>query len=344
MAGAAPAVVNALASSGFTTGARVAPTVAAKAADLATRTVGGAAAGGAQAGLVSPDSAGTGAAIGGALPGVLKTLGASGGWVGGKAGDFAEWAAEKLMNSALKPTLKQKQNGEAATAVQTLLDYGISPTKAGVEKLKSLISDLNTQIETAISGSTARIDKGNALRALTDTRQKFGAQVSPTNDLRAIAGVEDDFLNHPLAPGADMAVQTAQKIKQGTYKVLKGKYGQMGSAETEAQKGIARGLKDEISAAVPGVGPLNAEESRLIATLNVAERRALMDLNKNPMGLAALAVHEPSAFIAFMADKSAAFKALAARSLNAASQAKPTNNLNALVAPAAYRALPLAEN
>ena len=126
-------------------------------------------------------------------------------------------------------------------------------------------------------------------------------------------------------------------MKQGTYNVLAGKYGQVGSAETEAQKGLARGLKDEIAAAVPGVGEMNAEESRLLATLSVTERRALMDANKNPMGLAMLA-HNPLSWMAFMADKSAAFKSLAARAINSAAPA--AENVNALATPALYRAAP----
>lgn len=122
------------------------------------------------------------------------------------------------------------------------------------------------------------------------------------------------------AAGATMPVQLAQKMKQGTYQVLAKKYGQIGSADTEAQKGLARGLKEEIAKAVPDVGALNAKESELINALNVSERRALMDMNKNPMGLAGLA-HSPAAWAAFMADKSALFKSLAARALNTSSAA-----------------------
>jgi hypothetical protein len=87
----------------------------------------------------------------------------------------------------------------------------------------------------------------------------------------------------------------------------------------EAQKALARGLKDEIAEAVPGISALNAEESKLLATLGVAERRALMELNKNPMGLAALA-QSPASWAMFMADKSALFKSLSARMLNSSAQ------------------------
>ena len=122
------------------------------------------------------------------------------------------------------------------------------------------------------------------------------------------------------ATSGNIPVQLAQKLKQGTYKTLKGKYGEVGSASTEAQKGLARGLKENIAEVVPGIGALNAEESRLFKTLGVAERRSLMDMNKNPLGLAALAGN-PTGFAAFMADRSAAFKALVARMMNRTGEA-----------------------
>ena len=59
---------------------------------------------------------------------------------------------------------------------------------------------------------------------------------------------------------------------------------------------------------------LNARQSELINALNVTERRALMDLNKNPMSLSLLAPNK-AALAAFLADKSALFKSLLARSL-----------------------------
>jgi len=96
----------------------------------------------------------------------------------------------------------------------------------------------------------------------------------------------------------------------------------VGSAETEAQKSIARGLKDEIADAVPEVAPLNARESDLLNALKVSERRALIEINKNPMGLSLLASN-PATWAAFMADRSAGFKAIVARMLYSGQKAIP---------------------
>lgn len=301
IAGASPALVSSISSGGF-----LAP-----GANMLTRALGGAASGAAQAAMVDPSTTLEGAALGGALPGAAKLAGMAGNKLSGAISS----SAESLMQSAIKPTIKQLREGDAATAVRTLLDNGINPTKGGVNKLREMIDGLNTQIADKISTSGATIPKQNVMNALDDVRNKFTTQVAPQNDLAAIQGVADNFTAHPSIPGNDIPVQLAQDMKQGTYRVLAKKYGQLGSAETEAQKGLARGLKDEIATAVPGVGALNAEESKLLTTLSVAERRALMDLNKNPMGLAALAGH-PAGWAAFMADRSVTFKALAARLAN----------------------------
>lgn len=116
-----------------------------------------------------------------------------------------------------------------------------------------------------------------------------------------------------------ISVQKAQAIKQGTYKQLAKKYGQLGSAEVEAQKAIARGLKEQVAAKVPEVAPLNLEESKLLNVLSVAERRIVMEANKNPMGLALL-TKDPKAWAAFMADRSAAAKSLLARIMDRTSK------------------------
>lgn len=72
-AGAAPSLVNALRTSGFTTGGT---------GGMGTRILGGAATGGASAALVNPDEAALGAAIGGAFPVATKVAGMAGQAIG----------------------------------------------------------------------------------------------------------------------------------------------------------------------------------------------------------------------------------------------------------------------
>ena len=73
--GAAPKIVNAIASSGFKTGAPAATTAAEAIQNAAIRTGGAAVAGGAAAGAVNPEDATSGAMIGAALPGAVKVSG-----------------------------------------------------------------------------------------------------------------------------------------------------------------------------------------------------------------------------------------------------------------------------
>lgn len=308
-------LATALESGGFRLGTPAANTISGKVADAGTRMLAGGVVGGASAGAIDPEYANTGAVLGAALPPSVQIAGKGGNAIASKV----RAGAERLMQSAIKPTIQQLKSGDAAIAVNTLLKYGINPNAAGVEKLRNMIESTDDEIANAIAGSSATISPQKVTGALNSVNDRFLKQVSPTADLDAIARVKNDFLAHPLFAnsnsGGNIPVQLAQDLKRGTYQVLSKKYGQLGSAETEAQKAIARGLKDEINSAVPGVQELNKVESDLIKTLDVAERRALMELNKNPVGLASLASNK-AAFAAFMADKSAAFKAIAARMLN----------------------------
>ena len=237
-----------------------------------------------------------------------------------------EKGAKSLMQSALKPTLKQLETGEAQTAVNTLLKEGINPTEGGVAVLRSKSKEVGQQLADALRNSTATVKVGDVGKPLTDTLTAATRQVNPGDDVEVIKNAWNQFRNlHPLVGGKqDIPVQLAQQLKTGTYKQLSDKYGELGSASVEAQKALARGLKDEISAAVPGVSALNARQSELLQTLDVAERRALMELNKNPAGLALIAPTK-SQLVAFLADKSALFKSLLARIMYSGSETIPAN-------------------
>lgn len=247
-----------------------------------------------------------------------------GGQVGKLGSPSMQAGGRKLMQSALKPSVADLKSGRAARAIDTLLAEGVNPTQGGVAKLQTMVDDLGDEIQKVIESSPATIGKGNVGKTLLETYEQFKNQVNPQADLETIKKAWTSFRNHPLLAGkTDIPVQVAQKIKQGTYTQLAKKYGQMGSAEVEAQKSLARGLKEEISKAVPEVSALNKRESDLLNALNVAERRALMDANKNPMGLALLA-QNPATWAAFMADKSALFKSLIARMMYSGSEQIPS--------------------
>lgn len=263
----------------------------------------------------------TGAAIA-SLPDLLALFGAKAqlapvaSMVGDVAAKPMNWAANKLMASALKPTVKAHLTGDASAAVDTALKFGISPTEGGLEKLRALIDSTNERISTAIKGSDATVSRDAAMSRVDPVMTRFATQAAPDADVAAVQSVREQFGRRPET----LTVQEAQALKQGTYQKLAKAYnGELGTASIDTQKAIARGLKEDIAAAVPEISGLNALDSQLYKTLDVLERRTLMEMNKNPLGLTILS-HSPAGWAAMMADKSAAFKSIIARMLNSASK------------------------
>ena len=233
-----------------------------------------------------------------------------------------EGAAARLMQSALKPPLKELRRGQAAEAIQTMLDEGINVSQGGVTKLREKIGELNRQIGEAIASSPATVDKNKVAQELLGTLDRFKKQVTPQSDIAVIESAWKNFINHPLLTGDQIPIQLAQELKQGTYRALKGKYGELGSAETESQKTLARGLKEGVAEGAPVVRPLNAEESKLLNALSLTERRVLISMNKNPMGLSLLSTH-PAAWASFLADRSELFKSIVARMMYSGAERIP---------------------
>jgi hypothetical protein len=247
-----------------------------------------------------------------------------GGLLGKSTAPTMEKGGKWVMQTAVKPTYQELKSGSAGKAIDTLLKEGVNPTKGGMDKLRGMVDDLGDEVKAAIGGSSATVKKSMVGKTLQETYDDFSKQVNPDADIAAIRKAWLEFRNHPMLKGkSEIPVQLAQEMKQGTYKQLDKKYGQLSSAEVEAQKALARGLKDGIADAVPGVAGKNERMSELINALEVGERRALMQLNNNPNGLALLA-HDPRTWAAFMADKSALFKSVMARLMYSGSGVIPT--------------------
>jgi hypothetical protein len=235
-----------------------------------------------------------------------------------------EKAAKGLMQSALKPPSKAIVSGDAAKAVDTLLQEGVNISAKGAAQLRSKINQLSGEVAQMISASPATVDKAHVASEVYKALQKFRNQVNPGADTKAILNSWDEFRS---MVGSKIPVQEAQALKQGTYKVLADKYAKIGGAvdneaATQAQMAMAKGLRKGIEEAVPGVGQLNAHESRLINALELAERRAGIGGNKDIGGIAWLA-HHPEAAAAMMADRSAAFKSWLANRIYQARNAVP---------------------
>jgi hypothetical protein len=190
--------------------------------------------------------------------------------------------------------------------------------------MQKRIAELGDEITEAIKDSPAVINKNDVAARLNSALDKFRSQVTPKADLKTIEDAWSEFLSHPdLAGKINIPVQLAQSLKQGTYRVLGDKpYGEVSGASNEAQKQLARGLKEEISKAVPGVAERNEILSALINAKDIAQRRVMMSGNNNLAGLALLA-NDVKAGLGFMADKSDLVKALLARLVNKSAERVP---------------------
>lgn len=197
---------------------------------------------------------------------------------------------EGAYESALKPSTTIPA-AQRATMVQTGLENAIPVSKTGLQDIANLIDRYNQQIEAKINsaGPNRTINPGAAVQNLQSVRNKFATQVNPQADLTAIDNSQNEFLNQfRSTPGGavrNMSAADAQAMKQGTYRVLAGKYGEQGSAAVEAQKALARGLKDEIANQFPEINSLNAAEGKLLDLQPVLERAINRNANHQLIGI-----------------------------------------------------------
>ena len=237
-----------------------------------------------------------------------------GGGFGGTVGRAAtDIAAKRVMQSALKPNSKSLANGDAARAIQTMLNEGISATAAGALKLRHLITKLKGEAGKALSQADGTlVDKAHVYRELSSTLDDVTKQGTPDAAIAAVKKAMDQFDNHPLLKGADkIPVQLADDIKRGTQKAVKDS---TTPVDEQAQKAIASGLRQGIEEAVPAVAPINATLSKYINALHQIEPKAAIQANKDLGGLVPLA-HSPEAMMLMLADRNPWMKSAIARVL-----------------------------
>lgn len=251
-----------------------------------------------------------------ALPALLT----SGSFSGAPSSSLLRWPAKWLMQTAVKPSTDDLLSGAAGKAIGTMLDEGIKPTMGGMTKAAKITSKLDEEVAQAISGSQAKVPVPAVASRLNDTVKTAEMQVNPKTDMAAVENAWTEFLTSPHISGkTDIPVQLAHELKRGTYKALSGKsYGEVGSTSVEAQKALARGLREETMAAVPEIEAPLARQAALMNVRDVAGTRALLESNKNPAGLAALRVDHPLSSVSFLADRWAWLKAFLALQANAA--------------------------
>lgn len=205
--------------------------------------------------------------------------------------------AEYFMSSALKPTIAQHRSGAGNNAVKYMLENKLNPTNSGVNFIEKDLTKLNKQVDNIIElNKNKTIRKTHIFNNLDDVRDKFAKQVDNEADLKAFDGVINRFKNR--FKGRTINTKLAHEMKKNTYKQLNKKYGEMKSAEVEAQKTIARLLKEEVERTTSKNGinqikDLNDKITKTFDTLDVVTRRKFMDSNKDTFHGLSLLAHDP---------------------------------------------------
>jgi hypothetical protein len=180
---------------------------------------------------------------------------------------------QKLYQSALKPPPGSYSTADVQGMVQTGLENKIPVSAGGIDRLNGLIKNLNQEVQAQIdAGAQAgqSVNKYAISSRLGATAKKFATQVNPAADLNAVGASGNEFLD---SQPTNIPVGDAQKLKSGTYQQLGNKaYGELSSATIEAQKSLARGIKEELETQFPEIKNLNAAESKLYDLQPALER------------------------------------------------------------------------
>lgn len=226
-----------------------------------------------------------------------------------------KFTPEGMYQSALRPGLSKKNLPKIDTEVATGLREGIPVSRGGLATAEQRIEDLNQDIAGRIAKRSDElgpvISPVNVTKPVNQLRPTFENQVNPQADVGAINRSKSEFLKKhtteapytkiepsvnepglfvPVGKGSTktkqpLTVAEAQAEKQGTYRQLRKKYGELGSADVETQKALARGLRSEIEKRIPEIRGLNARDAALIDLEGELSRFVGREGNKNLLGL-----------------------------------------------------------
>jgi len=262
-------------------------------------------------------SAETSAALGvgaNVIPQIIPT-----GMGGGAAGALAKGAGQNmgrtLMQQALKPSRASQKSGDAANAIEYLLQKGYNVSKGGVEKLTAEIDKLDEALTKSIANTKGDVSTLRLIQPIKDAVAKFKDGLDHATNTEAIKGELLKFFDHPEVQGAfQIPAELAQRIKQATYReVGDAGYG-MGlkpAAEREGKKAVARGLKESLDVVSPEAASINRQMGPAINARDLVQDRTMMAGNKMTLGLGSLV--NPSHWLPWLADRSELAKSLLAR-------------------------------
>ena len=188
-----------------------------------------------------------------------------------KIGQYFASKAPRLYESALKipPSVPKEIRDKA---VQTGLQGKYKPTEKDLNGLLKDIEQTNNAIAEGIAqagkkGETVSTDE--VLKRVEQLKEFYQNAPNPAPYLKELDDIKAGILEYR---GKKIPIEKAQKIKQTVYALNKKHYGEMKGLEIEANKAIARGIKEEIVKQHPEIGDLNEHDSALINLEEVLER------------------------------------------------------------------------
>jgi len=193
--------------------------------------------------------------------------------------------AKSLYESAMKipPSVP---NDIRSAMVKTGLENKFPVSEGGLNKLRSTIDVVNKDIDTAIQAGTqagSRIDMNSAVSRIEQLKDYYKDYPRAEKYLDDLDGIKNEVLykKEIMSDGSIQMVEKypdgvplnqAQRMKQRIYQINRKHYGDMKRVDIEADKAIARGLKEEIVTQYPDIAKLNAKDSSLIQLDEFLER------------------------------------------------------------------------
>lgn len=230
---------------------------------------------------------------------------------------------ESLVESSIMPQTSLPLDKRDRIVQKMLKEREISPDAQGYKDVLRKVGRNNQDVKLLVKGAdglVADVDPTGPTfkRNIVQLKKTFRTQADPKADLKVIRGAvkrwEDRFgakaavpatpLNaagqplfnngqpittgSPAIPAKTLLPSQAQELKQGTYRMNRKKYGQLGTAQDEFEKTVARGLAEDIVSRVPAVGPINKDSSEFLELSEQLRRFVGREGNKRLVGLKAM--------------------------------------------------------
>lgn len=201
---------------------------------------------------------------------------------------------------------------------QTGINAGIPVSEGGAEKILDSIRKLDAAKWSEINKNPNAPIDANAVADVSRSRNYFAGQVNPASDVSAIDRVRQEFLERqgarpgvpptppqptglldasgrpildsgspgqPPTPPRPLTASEAQTMKQTTGSINSKKYGQMGTAEVEAQKDIVHNIGQELAKQFPALVDNNAQEAALLRLNPYIQRAVSRIANHQRIGI-----------------------------------------------------------